>query len=714
MNPQNYITKLFKLITCPDGATDSAAAGATNSVSADSTPDSLASSQAQNTEKIFTLLVADRVLFPGLYRGGKAPAFIQIKDIVNRNESFMAAFAQYFADIHWELPDTLLSFFYNWLDGIDNNELLHVPGWVHEAALTAASCSGPDNSGSGNNSRRKRQGSYYTPVFLVKHMVYSSFRYLLGNTTGFDDIKLQVLDPACGGGAFLLEAWNLLRRRGMTVENALVSVFGVDIDIDAVNLSILVLTLAALADKEGAGSAQHYREVLRNRIIAGNSLSSLYQTPTLFGSMLPDEIKWQDIFPVVFADETPHDQQGFDIVIGNPPYVANKLINDTEKNYYKQNYHSASGQFDLAVPFIEQGLHLLRPGGILCFITSNKFLAADYGKPLRESLLTGYRVFDLTDVSTLNSFANTAAYPVIATIGKTRPTNNLCPVRISIINKGEDLQENPEESGSIQVEQDFFRAHKDFLITTQLNNMIFPLIRKLTQSQARIPQNSIRCGLAVTGFNKWLSKDLPTLCGQENIYRSFIQAGDIKPFEVNPSSWIDLRYHKDKDTGRLKAPKLVIPGIAKSLMAAVDTSGSLLGRVYYVSEADTPYNLYYLAALLNSIVLNFYYRVMYWPVHLAGDYLRFNSGYLANLPLCPDSIFREPQQKERADKLAAISASIPQKVANQGAFEELQCRAEALVFALYCLDKRETEIIMDFMGLSSENRDKILMHTREV
>ena len=78
---------------------------------------------------------------------------------------------------------------------------------------------------------------------------------------------------------------------------------------------------------------------------------------------------------------------GFDVVIGNPPYVRQEALSAQFKQYARAKYRSYTGRADLYVCFYERAHELLRPGGYFGFVSSNKFMRAAYGKGLREYLL---------------------------------------------------------------------------------------------------------------------------------------------------------------------------------------------------------------------------------------------------------------------------------------------------------------------------------------
>jgi hypothetical protein len=107
-------------------------------------------------------------------------------------------------------------------------------------------------------------------------------------------------------------------------------------------------------------------------------------------------------------------QGGFDIIIGNPPYVETSLIPRAERDHYRDHYETARAGFDLYVLFIERALKLIRDGGWFSFITSGKFLNTEYGKRLCEFVLRVSTVADLIDLSAQKHvFGEAINYPVI-------------------------------------------------------------------------------------------------------------------------------------------------------------------------------------------------------------------------------------------------------------------------------------------------------------
>ena len=153
------------------------------------------------------------------------------------------------------------------------------------------------------------------------------------------------------------------------VENAILenNIYGVDINEESVEIAKLSLWLR---------TAQKGRNLTSlNNIKCGNSLIA---DPTFAGDKA---FNWQNEFPEVFANG------GFDVVIGNPPYVQHRKIFEYS-NYFKTTYSVYTGTSDLSVYFFEKGFEILKSNKLLGYINTNKFFNTEYGKKLRDFLTT--------------------------------------------------------------------------------------------------------------------------------------------------------------------------------------------------------------------------------------------------------------------------------------------------------------------------------------
>jgi hypothetical protein len=275
-------------------------------------------------------------------------------------------------------------------------------------------------------SKRKREGAFYTPSFVTRYIVSETLRPVLAerfealrrqheadaaaparkaiadpNAYDLADLKpaarkaliafwdawqdalqaIRILDPACGSGAFLIEAFEQLHtaygqclarlnelrgsRSLFDVDRQILqqNLYGVDLNVEAVEICRLSLWIkTAQLGKELASLDRTIR--VGNSVIADSAVH-------------PDAFDWRAGFPQVFA------AGGFDVVICNPPYIRQEWIS-AFKPYLEKHYKAFDSIADLYVYFYELALNLLRPGGRLGFIVTNKWMKAGYGEPLRR------------------------------------------------------------------------------------------------------------------------------------------------------------------------------------------------------------------------------------------------------------------------------------------------------------------------------------------
>jgi hypothetical protein len=275
-------------------------------------------------------------------------------------------------------------------------------------------------------SRRKKEGAFYTPAFITRYIVGEALgrvleerfetlrrrhaeeatgtaRRVLADPRTYDAkalndpqttaltrfwqdwqdelARLKILDPSCGSGAFLIEAFEQLyqayersndrleelrgQRSLFDLDRQILqnNLYGVDLNEEAIEIGRLSLWIKTAQRGKPLTSLDHSVRV-------GNSVIA---EPTVH----PRAFDWHASFPEVF------EQGGFDVVVGNPPYVRQEWISPY-KPYFQQNYEVYHGVADLYVYFYELGIRLLKPGGRLSFIVTNKWMKAAYGEPLRR------------------------------------------------------------------------------------------------------------------------------------------------------------------------------------------------------------------------------------------------------------------------------------------------------------------------------------------
>ncbi len=264
-----------------------------------------------------------------------------------------------------------------------------------------------------------------------------------------DDLAtLRIVDPACGSGAFLIEAFEQLHAaysqakarltelRGhklFDVDRQILqhNLYGVDLNDEAVDICRLSLWIKTAQAGKVLTSLDH-------NIRVGNSVIA---DPAVH----PRAIDWKSAFPEVFA------AGGFDVVIGNPPYVRQEWI-ARDKPFLEQHYRAYDGVADLYVYFYERGLKLLKPGGRLGFIVTNKWMKAGYGEPLRRFFGESAWVESVVDFGHAKQiFEDADVFPSILVFRK--PTAEAPPAtaRVCAIPREQlrldDLSEQIEEKG---------------------------------------------------------------------------------------------------------------------------------------------------------------------------------------------------------------------------------------------------------------------------
>ena len=322
--------------------------------------------------------------------------------------------------------------------------------------------------------KRKKDGIFYTPKYITKYIVENTINYWLEDKRkelGEDKLpiltdedynhkyknkassvklfsenykkhidfwkkykeaikNIKVLDPACGSGAFLITAFEFLLKQTNMIDEKLLdltgeqdlfsdttryilenNIFGVDLNRESVEITKLSLWLKS-ANKNKTLTT------LENNIKCGNSL---IKDKEVAKDLVFD---WEKEFPEVFENG------GFDIVIGNPPYVRQESIKEI-KPYLEQNYRVYTGVADLYCYFYELGYNLLKDNGYLGFITSNKWFRAKYGEKLREFLLNNTEFYNIVDYNGTKIFEGATVDSNILIFKKNRVKNSIFSLQIA-------------------------------------------------------------------------------------------------------------------------------------------------------------------------------------------------------------------------------------------------------------------------------------------
>ncbi|MDR1268480.1 MAG: N-6 DNA methylase [Planctomycetaceae bacterium] len=200
-------------------------------------------------------------------------------------------------------------------------------------------------------------------------------------------LSLTICDPACGSGAFLNAAYDFLLREHHVIDEMESKIQGLPLDPFDVEHDILTKNLYGTDINEESveitklalwlhtAKPFHRLSFLDQNIQCGNSLISDSKIDS------KKAFDWHKKFPHVF------EKGGFDLVIGNPPYVRFEHIPEVSETLEKLNYRTYHKRGDLHCVFVERGFQLLKPSGFISYIMPNKWMQTNYGKSLRSFLL---------------------------------------------------------------------------------------------------------------------------------------------------------------------------------------------------------------------------------------------------------------------------------------------------------------------------------------
>ncbi len=415
--------------------------------------------------------------------------------------------------------------------------------------------------------------------------------------------RIRVLDPACGSGAFLNEAFGYLLREGEVVNAALAelragqrevfaldrhilqhNLYGVDLNPESVQITRLSLWLQTANPGRPLTSLDH-------SIRTGNSLIA---DPAVAGDRAFD---WHQEFPEAFADG------GFDVVVGNPPYVRSRgLFSDDEKSYLTNRYKTSSYQLDLYKLFIELAIDIAKSNGFVAFITPSVFLNNEYDKKLREYLLTENHITDLTFPAE-SVFDDAEVKTVVFNIKKSKPVDAV--IAYHIINKR-------EHKATQVINQNSFQGPK-FIINETASGDSQAVTQKLEihpkLSYAFIVKNGMK-----------VRKELLFDSQATAEFKAFVLGKDVSRYSIqNTSGFVHYTSQNEKlytnqafrTADAFEQPKLIvrqIPG-KKYLFASLDVDDIYADQTTYLisnTSKDTG-PLKYLLTLLSSKLLKFYF-----------------------------------------------------------------------------------------------------------
>ena len=585
-----------------------------------------------------------------------------------------------------------------------------------------------EKKASGTSGRRKRDGVVYTPDYVARFIVDQTlgahckeiFAEILGvfaaKGAKADDeaiawksakaekqawaayrdrlTALRIVDPACGSGVFLIMAFDYLKAELQQVNTKLAELEGKGMAGNLLDPDSEILTHNLFGVDVNSESVEIAKLSLWIKTARrGKVLDSLDANLRVGDSLIEDSsfayrshgFEWKTAFPDIFA------AGGFDVVLGNPPYVRMELIKPM-KPWLEKRYEVVSDRADLYAYFFERGIKLLKPGGRLGFISSSTFFKTGSGAPLRDFLRIKATLETVVDFGDHQIFEGVTTYPAILTMRAGSP-----PL-------GHDLQfwkigEMPADSfadaytdaakpfpqealgrGSWELEGDALRALRAKITAGK------PTLKEIYGS----PYAGIK-----TGYNKAFvldaaTKDRLILADPKSadLLRPIVFGNEVHPWRTESrgqwiiyipkgrvrideylairdwlsqfkvhlqnraanQEWFELQQPQHAYCRTYNATKLIYRDIADRPTFSVDTGSFIDMTCFCLGGAS-----YFEAALLNSKAMWFTLKSM--TTIASGGFFRMKSQYLEPLPIPSTS----DAMKDELGKLAGAAQATAEK-----------------------------------------------------
>lgn len=501
-------------------------------------------------------------------------------------------------------------------------------------------------------SKRKQDGVFYTPQYITKYIVENTVGRLCAEKKQqmgiredeyFSDqrrqlqtkkrlldqlqqyrewlLQITILDPACGSGAFLNAALRFLmdehrlidemetKVSGYTlefqdVENSILenNLYGVDINEESVEIAQLALWLR---------TAKPHRKLntLSGNIKCGNSLIS---DPAIAGDKA---FNWQEQFPQVF------ERGGFDVVIGNPPYVfAREKVSEKEKNYYSTVYESAKYQVNTYIIFMEKSMLLAKKNGLVGLIVPNSWLMTYSGEALRKFFIEKTSVDIIVNLYG-KSFEDANVETVISIIKNIEAKDDhiIGILKANENSKSFDFLHSKKQSD--------FAKNKSFEFLVFQNDLSESLTNKIRQGCKGLDEVAcVKAGLQAyekgKGTPKQSAEDVKNrpydyaYQFNENTYR-YLDGSNVLRYAINwTGQWLWYGNHlaAPRTLNLFTDEKIIIREITSEFphcLNAVYTNDTYLynrSNIAVVSRKGVNISLKYVLVLLNSTLLSFYFK----------------------------------------------------------------------------------------------------------
>lgn len=400
---------------------------------------------------------------------------------------------------------------------------------------------------------------------------------------------------------------------------------------------------------------------------------------------------WHTWFNDVFSRPS---KKGFDIVIGNPPFIDSETMTNimpVMRGVYSHIFDCAQGNWDMFVVFVEKGINLCRCGGIYSFILPNKLIAAQYTSELRE-LLINNKLIEIRDYSRLPVFINAAVYPCTIVCQKSEDEQRNNDSRFIVMKTVEEIErENMTRQKLIGRDywDVFFRSEIEFSIIERFLShqttlgSLWDVVGSATVSEAYMIKNIL--------FDSDVSKDSLKVINTGTIdpYKSL---WGIKAMQYLKGKYLyprvsicDLAQISEKRLNQASSEKLIVAGMSSRIEAVYDEGNTLGGKSTTIILGN---DLKFLLGLINSKLVSFAVNILYHSIKMAGGYLNIGTREIESIPIPNTSAI---QRNHISNLVNEILDSIATNLENDISDKEKQI--DNLVYSLYGLTENEAAFV---------------------
>ena len=583
-------------------------------------------------------------------------------------------------------------------------------------------------------SKRKKDGIFYTPQYITKYIVENSIKNWLDDKRkelGEDDLpilnekdyifdiakknytknyrkhiefwqqyreavrNIKIIDPACGSGAFLITAFEFLLNYNKYLDDKIFdlvgtsdlfsdrtkeilqnNIFGVDLNKESVEITKLSLWLKT-ADKNKTLAS------LENNIKCGNSL---IDDPEIVGNLA---FNWEKEFPDIFANE------GFDIVVGNPPYGVN--FDDKTKKYLLE-FDKLVPDYEIYIYFISLYRKILKNNGYLSYIFPNTFLSTLFGKKYRENLFNTITVKEIIDLSNDNTFVDASVRTIIFSFKNILENSDIkfLKTRDKTFYSFKDYLKNEVMENIENIASLFFQNKKEKEIISKIKNN-----QKLADffevSQGLIPYDKYRGHDEYTIKNRiWHSN-----VKKDETYKKELKGEDVKQYLLNWNNELWISYGEWLAAPRERKffvnKRILIREITKDKLFACYTEEEFYNTpslINVINEKDI-LELKYILTIVNSKLLGWYHNKTS-PKANKGLFPKILVNDVRNLPLVNIPLEKQQPFIEKADKMLSLNKEL----------QDLSQKFQRMLLRKFDLEKLSTKLqewyLLDFSDFIKE------------